>query len=118
VRLCKPVIGASRPVGYNDVDAGVAQVLCMRVTLAAVADDRHLFARKKSKICVTVVVHLCHLRSSPLYIFERPTRLFDEPLFSRAGTCPKARANLIGPSENSEGPRSLPTSKPQTRCVR
>ena len=42
---------------HRDLDAGVGQILGMRMALRAIADDRHLFAFDEREVGVLVVIH-------------------------------------------------------------
>ncbi len=51
------IIGGTRPLPHNHIDAAVAQVLRLRVPLAAIADDSDFFTPKNIQIRIRIVVH-------------------------------------------------------------
>lgn len=62
--LGERIVGAAGTLTDDDADAGVAQVLGMRVTLAAVTDDGDGLALQGLQIRILLVIDL-HLYSLP-----------------------------------------------------
>ena len=59
------VIPRAWQFGHNDLDAAVAHVLSLRVTLAAVTDNGDSLILQDAQVGILVVVHFNHGRRNP-----------------------------------------------------
>ena len=54
------VPGLSMTQTDNDIAAGISEVLCMGMTLGAVADDSNLLTVQDAEVAVLLIIHFCH----------------------------------------------------------